>query len=63
MVSGFIQFQIGLLSDYDTYVADWEKVYLKKPGFQSAWTKLRHSYPEDFCRCLDEVGRSTEGAA
>jgi hypothetical protein len=63
MVSGFIQFQIGLLPDYDTYVADWEKVYLKKPGFQSAWTKLRHSYPEDFCRCLDEVGRSTEGAA
>ena len=57
MVSGYIQFQNGLLPDYDTYLADWENVHLKKPGFQSMWAKIRNGYPEDFCRCLDEVGK------
>lgn len=33
MVCGFVQFQNGLVPDYDTYVADWKTVYLKKPGF------------------------------
>ncbi len=60
MVSGFIQFQNGLLPNYDTYLADWETVYLKESGFQSVWKKVRHSYPKDFCRCLDEVSRSTD---
>ena len=63
MVSGFIQYQNGLLPDYDTYLADWEKVHVKKPGFRSMWEKIRHSYPEDFCRCLDEAGRTTEDPA
>jgi hypothetical protein len=63
MVSGFIQFQNGLLPDYDTYLSDWENVHVKQPGFQSMWGKIRHGYPEDFCRGLDEVGRIAKDSA
>jgi hypothetical protein len=63
MVSGFIQFQKGLLLDYDTYLADWENNYLKRSGFQSMWAKVRHGYPSEFCQLLDEVASKTEGSA
>jgi hypothetical protein len=63
MVSGFIQFQNGLLTSYDTYLADWKYVHLNEPGFQSMWAKVRHSYPEDFCRCLDDVRINARGAS
>jgi len=63
MVSGFIQFQKGLLLDYDTYLADWENNYLKKPGFQSMWAKVRHGYPSEFCQLLDTVASKTKGSA
>ena len=63
MVCGFVQVQNGLVANYDTYGADWKVVYLKKSGFQSAWTGLRHSYPEDFCEYLDEVGKSSAESA
>ncbi len=63
MVSGFIQFQNGLLSSYDTYLIDWENNYLKKPGFRSMWAKVRHGYPSEFCQLLDAVASKTEGSA
>jgi hypothetical protein len=55
MTSGFLQFQNDLLTDYDPYLSDWEYSYLKKPGFQSMWSEIRHSYPQEFCECLDQV--------
>ncbi len=60
MASGFAQFQNGLMSDFDTFLADWESTFLKLPGFQSIWAEIRHSYPEDFCQCLDEVGKTAD---
>jgi hypothetical protein len=57
MVSGFIQYQLGLLPSYDEYLSDWKNQYLEEPGFQSVWTKIRHSYPVDFGECLDAVGK------
>jgi hypothetical protein len=63
MVCGFAQFQNGLVPDYDSYVADWRIVYLEKPGFQSAWARLRHSYPKDFCQYLDAIESTTVDAA
>ena len=58
MVTGFFQFQNGLLPSFDEYLADWEKIYLKQPGFQAVWAKIRHGYPEELCQCLDEVGKT-----
>jgi hypothetical protein len=63
MTSGFIQFQNDLLPDYDTYLSDWENMYLKRLGFQSMWHEIRHGYPNDFCQCLDQVERSVKGVA
>ena len=63
MVSAFIQFQNGLLASYDPFLSDWKNVFLNKPGFQSMWTEIRSGYPEDFCQCLDEVGKALEGTA
>ena len=63
MATAFIQFQNGLMPDYDTYIADWENTYLNEPGFQSVWAKLRQSYPKDFCEFLDEFAKTEEGAA
>ena len=63
MVSGFIQFQNGLLPSYDTYLADWKNVHLNEPGFQSMWAKIRHGYPEDFRQCLDDASSNAEGAS
>ena len=63
MAAAFIQFQNGLMPDYDTYIADWKNLYLKEPGFQSAWANLRHSYPKDFCRFLDDLDKTAEESA
>ncbi len=60
MSSGFAQFQNGLMSDFDTFLADWKSTFLKLPGFQSIWAEIRHSYAEDFCQCLDEVGKTAD---
>jgi hypothetical protein len=60
MTSGFIQTQNNLLPNYDTYLSEWKNDYLKKPGFQSIWGKIRHSYPSDFCQYLDEAGKIVE---
>ena len=57
MVSGFIQYQLGLMLSYDEYLSDWKYTYLEEPGFQSMWTKIRHGYPIDFGECLDAVGK------
>lgn len=57
MLSGFFQYKLGLMSSYDEYLSDWKNVYLEAPGFQSVWTKIRHSYPVDFGACLDAVGK------
>ena len=63
MAAAFIQFQNGLMPDYDTYIADLENTYLNEPGFQSVWANLRQSYPKDFCEFLDEFAKTEEGAA
>jgi hypothetical protein len=63
MVSGFIQYQNGLIQDFDTYLADWRNVHLKSPGFQAAWAKVRHGYPDDFRQCLDSAGKPADGPA
>ena len=63
MAAAFVQFQNGLMPSYDTYTADWKTVYLKEPGFQSAWANLRHSYPEDFCRFLDDLDKPASESA
>ena len=57
MVSGFVQYQLGLLYSYDEYLSDWKNQYLEEPGFQSVWAKIRHSYPVDFGELLDTVGK------
>jgi hypothetical protein len=57
MVSGFFQYKLGLTPSYDEYLSEWKMVYLKAPGFQSVWEKIRHSYPVDFGECLDAVGK------
>jgi hypothetical protein len=63
MTSGFFQFQNDLLTDFDPYLLDWEYKFLKKPGFQSMWKEIRHSYPQEFCECLDQVRKPGKGAA
>ena len=60
MTSGFIQAQNDLLPNYDVYLSDWKNDYLKKPGFQSMWEEIRHSYLGDSCQRLDEVGKVVE---
>jgi hypothetical protein len=57
MVSGFSQYQLGLMSSYDEYLSDWKNNYLEQPGFQSVWTEIRHSYPVEFGECLDALGK------
>jgi hypothetical protein len=54
--SGLIQHKNGLISEADlaTYEAMW-KNYMAKPGFRSAWSKLRGEYAEDFCEWVDGV--------
>jgi len=63
MTSGFFQFQNDLLPDFDTYLLDWEYKFLKQPGFQSMWDEIRHSYPKDFCECLDQVRKPVKEPA
>ena len=64
LYSGFAQYQAGISSesDWKTYLTDWSTTYIKHPGFQSGWAEVRKSYPEDFCKCLDEVGKVAEDA-
>ena len=61
--NAFFQYQNGLIPSYDIFLADWEKYYMKKSGFQSVWAEIRHAYPVDFCECLDGVSKAGDGAA
>ena len=61
--SSFVQVQNGLMDDYETFDRDWERFYLKQPGFPELWSEIRISYPNDFCQHLDAVQKRVEDAA
>ncbi len=54
--SGMVQHKNGLISETElaTYEVMW-KNYMAKPGFRSAWSKLRGEYADDFCQWVDSV--------
>jgi hypothetical protein len=54
--SGMIQHRSGLISEFElaTYEIMW-KNYIAKPGFRSAWLKIRSEYDKDFCQWVDSI--------
>ncbi len=57
MYSAFAQYRRNLVphSVWETYLTEWEEVYLKRPGFKHVWTLLEKSYPKEFCQSLRQV--------
>jgi hypothetical protein len=64
MYAGFAQYQNGLIteSELTEMLSDWQHHLVDQPGFQTAWAGIKHSYPDDFCRRLDEAGVTARAA-
>jgi hypothetical protein len=64
MYSAYVQYQRGLVphSVWQTYLTEWEESYLELPGFQLTWTLLQKTYPEEFFRSLNQIGKRENGA-
>lgn len=56
LYSAYVQFQRGLIpqSVWDAYAADWPES-LEQAGFQQAWQKIKHGYPNEFQHCLNAI--------
>ena len=63
MSNAYSQYQHGLIGDFDIIIADWELNYMELPGFQAVWTEMKRTYPDDFCRFMDEASKTTCTAA
>jgi hypothetical protein len=61
--SAYVQVGNGLMDDDASFDRDWERFYLKQPGFRVIWSEIRSTYPKEFCQHLDDVQKTVEGAA
>ncbi len=60
MYSAFTQYKNGLMDEYNSYLLDWGRIYLKQPGFLGVWNKMKDNWPMDFCETLDDVEQATK---
>jgi len=60
MYCAYVQYHKNLIPEslWTGYLNDWAN-NLKEPGFQLVWADIQNLYPDEFCKCIDDVKKST----